>query len=389
MITYESDLHQARIKVFGIGGGGGNTVNCLARKKVSGVNLCLLNTDKQALSISHVPNKIGLGQSLTKGLGAGANPQIGREAALESEGVIKNMMQGSDLLFLAVGMGGGTGTGASPEVARIAREEGILTVAVVTLPFSFEGKRRMATALEGLERLKEFVDTSIIIENQKIMPLICKSSTMGESFEIVDNVLCRAVMAITDLITKPGLINLDFADLRSVLREGGSAFMVTGAASGRERAKKAAALAIQSPLMMRNSLEGARRIIINISGNSEMTLEEVDEAASLVHKKADEECHIIVGAVIDEYLGDEIRVTVIATEFNDELEEAHHPIGISHGGGLKASLYTETVFSQKLPSTVKTLYESSTGKKFVAQESNLDCPAYLRKKREMMDKSPY
>lgn len=388
MIMYESDLLQARIKVFGIGGGGGNTVNCLVRKKSKGVDMYLLNTDKQALSISQAPNKVWIGQSLTKGLGAGANPEIGRNAALESEEVIKNMVRGSDLLFLAMGMGGGTGTGASPEVARIAKEEGILTVAVTTLPFAFEGKKRMVAALKGLDRLKEFVDTLIIIENQKILPLICKSSTMQQSFEIVDNVLCQAVIAITDLITKPGLINLDFADLRSVLKEGGSAFMVTGAASGRERAQKAAACAIQSPLMRRHSLDGARRIIINISGNSEMTLEEVDEAASLVHKKADEDCHIIVGAVIDEYLGDELRVTVVATEFKDESEERHYSQA-GKLGNLNGSLYEETFFSQKMPSSVPTFYQSPTGRKILAQESNLDCPTFIRKKREVQDKMPF
>ncbi len=384
MIDMVADIHKAKIKVFGVGGGGGNTVNCLHRKDVEGVELYLLNTDKQALNMSQVANKIGLGKTLTRGLGTGGNPGVGKEAALETEGLIRNLIKGTDLLFLAMGMGGGTGTGASPEIGRIAKEEGILTVAVVTLPFTFEGKRRMGTAEKGLEELKEYVDTSIIIENQKILPLISKTSSVHESFGIVDDILCKAVMAITDLITKQGLINLDFADVKTILTGGGSAFMVTGAASGQNRSGRAASMAITSHLMKRSSLEGARKIIINISGSLDMTLDEVKEATSIVHDKADDECHIIMGAVVDESLGDELRVTVVATEFQDEMEGEHEETSyrkkISIGGN---DSKVENPFNHmKIPSTVMTQYESATGRKFVMQESNLDCPTFLRNKKK-------
>jgi len=368
------------MKAFGIGGGGGNTVNCLCRKEPDRVELYLLNTDKQVLGASPVANKIGIGQNLTRGLGAGGNPDVGKEAALESEDAIRDLVQGTDLLFLAAGMGGGTGTGGTPEIARIAREEGILTVAVITLPFFFEGKRRMKAAAEGVEQLKSFVDTSIIIENEKVLPLISKSSTLQESFKIVDDILCGAVIAITDLINKPGLINLDFADLKTVLKDGGSAFMVTGSALGQERGKIAAEKAIQSPLMKRSSLKGARKIIINISGNTEMTLDEVDEAASIVHEKSDGESHIIIGTVVDETMGDELRVTVIATDFNDA-REGKRDVETPAWTRAIGSMREDHPRIQRVPSTVLTQYESTTGQKFVVRESNLEYPAFLRKKK--------
>lgn len=380
MINFANDLHNANIKVFGIGGGGGNTVNCLYERDPSGVDLYLLNTDKQVLNASPVANKFAMGQNLTRGLGAGAKPEIGKNAAIESEEMLRSYIKGTDLLFLAVGMGGGTGTGASPEIGRIAREEGVLTVAVVTLPFSFEGNRRINTAKAGVEMLKENVDTSIIIENQKILPLISKTSTVQESFEMVDNILCKAVIAITDLITKPGLINLDFADLRTILHEGGSAFMVTGTASGADRSEKAATQAINSPLMTRSTLAGARRIIINISGNSEMTLDEVNGAASIIHDKADEDCNIIIGTVVDEKEGDDLSVTVIATEFKDELEEEYgeQDHKVSRMADFNGAKKENPAYFREVQDTVITEYKSPTGRLLIMDEPNLEYPTFLR-----------
>ncbi len=383
MINMVSELSSANIKVFGVGGGGGNTINCLHRKNIQGVELFLLNTDKQVMSASRVKNKIGIGQTLTKGLGAGANPQIGKEAALESEEDIRSLIKGTDLLFLAVGMGGGTGTGASPEIGRIAREEGVLTVAVTTLPFIFEGRKRMNTAKAGVEALKDIVDTSIVLENQKILPLISKTATMPESFETVDDILCQAVISVTDLITKPGLINLDFADLKTVLEGGGSAFMVTGTASGSERSEKAAKAAVNSPLMTRSSLVGAQKLIINISGSSSMTLDEVNEAASIIHSKADEDCHNIVGTVIDESLGDELRVTIVATDFNDELREEPRAVSSDTLKVLSLNIPEREEPRQymNIPSTVLTQYESTNGRKRTFRETNIDYPTFLRARK--------
>jgi len=316
----------ARIKVIGIGGGGGNAVNTMIGAKLNGVEFLAANTDAQSLEASRAPVKIQLGGTITKGLGAGANPEIGRRAALEDQENIKEYLAGSDMVFLTAGMGGGTGTGGAPVIARAAREAGALTVGVVTKPFVFEGKKRMRQAEEGIEELKESVDTLIVIPNQRLLSIAAKTTTMLEAFQKADDVLLQAVRGISDLIITPGLINLDFADVRTVMAEMGLALMGAAAASGENRAIEAAQKAISSPLLEDISIQGARGVLINITGGTDLCLHEVNEAASMIQEEAHEDANIIFGAVIDENLSDEIRITVIATGFGITKEETKSAI---------------------------------------------------------------
>ena len=309
----EEPNHTARIKVMGIGGGGGNALNSMVSANLDGVEFVAANTDAQALAYSLAPLKLQIGQQITRGLGAGAMPDIGRRAALEDEARIQELCEGTDMLFITAGLGGGTGTGAAPVIAAIAKEMGMLTVAVVTKPFLFEGKRRQVQAEIGLRELRKHVDTLITIPNQRLLSVAGKGTSMKDAFKIADDVLCQAVQGISDLITVPGLINLDFADVRTIMSEMGVAVMGTGTASGENRAHEAAQKAISSPLLEESSIEGARGILINISGGSDLTLYEVNEAASLIYESAHEDAHVIFGSVIDESLEDEVRVTVIAT----------------------------------------------------------------------------
>jgi cell division protein FtsZ len=311
----------ARIKVIGIGGGGGNAVNTMIGAKLNGVEFLVANTDAQSLEASRAPVKIQLGDAITKGLGAGANPEIGRRAALEDQETIKEYLAGSDMVFLTAGMGGGTGTGGAPVIARAAREAGALTVGVVTKPFVFEGKKRMRQAEEGIEELKESVDTLIVIPNQRLLSIAAKTTTMLEAFQKADDVLLQAVRGISDLIITPGLINLDFADVRTVMAEMGLALMGASAASGENRAIEAAQKAVSSPLLEDISIQGARGVLINITGGTDLCLHEVNEAASMIQEEAHDDANIIFGAVIDENLNDEIRITVIATGFGVAKEE--------------------------------------------------------------------
>jgi cell division protein FtsZ len=317
----EQNSMAARIKVIGIGGGGGNAVNTMIGAKLSGVDFMVANTDAQSLEASRAPVKIQLGSTVTKGLGAGANPEIGRRAALEDQEKIREFLQGSDMIFITAGMGGGTGTGGAPVVARVAREEGALTVGVVTKPFVFEGKKRMRQAEEGIEELKSSVDTLIVIPNQRLLSIAARTTTMLEAFQKADDVLLQAVRGISDLIITPGLINLDFADVRTVMAEMGLALMGAAVASGENRAIEAAQKAISSPLLEDISIQGARGVLINITGGPDLCLHEVNEAASMIQEEAHEDANIIFGAVIDEGLTDEIRITVIATGFGDAKEE--------------------------------------------------------------------
>jgi cell division protein FtsZ len=311
----------ARIKVIGIGGGGGNAVNTMIGGKLSGVDFLVANTDAQSLEASQAPVRIQLGGLVTKGLGAGANPEIGRRAALEDQERIREYLDGSDMIFITAGMGGGTGTGGAPVIARVAREVGALTVGVVTKPFIFEGKKRMRQADDGIEELKQSVDTLIVIPNQRLLSIAAKTTTMLDAFHKADDVLLQAVRGISDLIITPGLINLDFADVRTVMAEMGLALMGAASASGENRAIEAAQKAISSPLLEDISIQGARGVLINITGGPDMCLHEVNEAASMIQEEAHDDANIIFGAVIDETITDEIRITVIATGFGEMKEE--------------------------------------------------------------------
>ncbi len=315
MLEFDIDMeHFAQIKVIGVGGGGNNAVNRMIEAGLKGVEFITVNTDKQALFLSQANMKIQIGEKLTKGLGAGANPEIGQKAAEESREEIAQALKGADMVFVTAGMGGGTGTGAAPVVAAIAKEIGALTVGVVTKPFTFEGKRRCQHAEKGIENLKENVDTLVTIPNDRLLQVIEKKTSIMEAFRMADDILRQGVQGISDLIAVPGLVNLDFADVKTIMLDTGIAHMGIGRAAGENRAEEAAKQAIQSPLL-ETSIEGARGVLLNITGGADLGLFEVNAAAELVQKSADPDANIIFGAVIDEKLGDEIFITVIATGF--------------------------------------------------------------------------
>jgi len=303
----------AAIKVIGVGGGGGNAINRMIAAHVEGVEFLVANTDVQALEASHAPVKIQLGAKLTKGLGAGANPEIGRRAALEDTEKIIDALEGADMVFVTAGLGGGTGTGGAPIVASLARELGALTVAVVTKPFAFEGKRRMTQAEQGLAELSDAVDTVICIPNERLMQFVDKGTSFFEAFRIADDILRQGVQGISDIITITGIINRDFADIKTIMKGMGYAVMGTAVASGSNRAVEAANTAISSPLLEDASINGAQGILLNITGSNKLTLHEVHEASTIVQKAAAENSNIIFGAVHDENMGDCVKVTVIAT----------------------------------------------------------------------------
>jgi cell division protein FtsZ len=307
------DVSHAKILVIGVGGGGGNAVNTMISGNLDGVEFVVANTDMQALEANMAPHKIQLGNALTKGLGAGANPEVGRRSAEESMQSIADAIAGADMVFVTAGMGGGTGTGAAPVIAQIARDCGALTVGVVTKPFGFEGKKRSKQAVEGIEQLAAAVDTLIVIPNNRLLALVGQQTSMVEAFRKADSVLLNAVQGISDLMTVPGLINVDFADVRTIMSGMGRALMGTGIGSGKRRATEAAEQAISSPLLEDVSIEGATGILINITGGPDLTLHEVNEASSLIQQAAHEDANIIFGSVIDPNLSDEIRITVIAT----------------------------------------------------------------------------
>ena len=307
----------AKIKVIGLGGGGSNAVNRMIASRFTGVTFAVANTDAQALRASPAPIKIQLGEQLTGGLGAGSDPEVGRRAAAEDRELLQQTLAGADMVFITAGMGGGTGTGSAPVVAAIAKELGALTVAVVTKPFTFEGNRRTRQAEAGIQELRGIVDTLLTIPNQRLLTVVEKGTSLQEAFRVADTVLQQAVQGISDLILVPGIINLDFADVRTVMSGMGLALMGTGVGRGEHRAMDAAQKAIASPLLEETSMDGARGVLINVTGGSDLTLHEVNEAASAVAEAADSDANIIVGAVVDSSLTDEIRVTVIATGFDD------------------------------------------------------------------------
>ena len=318
MTLVKPDLNTfAKIKVLGIGGGGGNAVtNMVTSGQIKGVEFVSINTDAQALLSTQAETKIQIGEKLTGGLGSGADPKIGREAAEETKDKIREFLFGADMVFLTAGMGGGTGTGASPIIAEIAKEAGALTVAVVTKPFLFEGTRRMVTAEEGIEALKTRVDTLIVVPNQRLMDVIDKNLTLIEAFKMADGVLSQGVQGISDLITTSGLINVDFADVKTVMRDAGTALMGMGSGVGENRAQNAARSAIASPLL-ETSIEGAKGMLFNIIGGTDLTMSEVNQAAEIIAKTTDADANVIFGATIDPNLVDQIKITVIATGFDE------------------------------------------------------------------------
>lgn len=309
----------ARIKVIGVGGGGCNAVNRMISSGVAGVEFWAINTDAQALTNASAINRLQVGQKLTRGLGAGGNPAIGQKAAEESRDEIASSLEQSDLVFITAGMGGGTGTGAAPVVAEVAKEVGALTVGVVTRPFTFEGRRRTGQAEEGIEALQSRVDTLIVIPNDKLLTVISEQTPVQEAFRIADDILRQGVQGISDIITIPGLVNVDFADVRAVMADAGSALMGIGQGSGKSRAREAAIAAISSPLL-ESSIDGARGAVFNITGGSDLTLHEVNAAAEIIYEAVDPNANIIFGAVIDDRLQGEVRITVIATGFTGEVQ---------------------------------------------------------------------
>jgi cell division protein FtsZ len=311
----------AKIKVIGLGGGGGNAVSRMMAAEFTGVDFIVANTDLQALRASPAPVKIQLGAKLTQGLGAGSNPEVGKGAALEDPETITKLLDGADMVFITAGLGGGTGTGAAPVVASLAKDLGILTVAVVTKPFVFEGRKRQLQAEAGMEALREVVDTLISIPNQRLLSVVDRGTPLLEAFKVADSVLQQAVQGISDLILVPGLVNLDFADVRTIMSGMGMAMMGTGVGRGENRALDAAQKAVASPLLDDTSIDGARGILINFTGGPDLSIHEVEEGARIVHQAAHDEANIIFGAVIDPSLQDEVRITVIATGFSERKHE--------------------------------------------------------------------
>ncbi len=326
----EEARNDAKIKVIGVGGGGGNAVNRMIDAGVEGIEFVVANTDLQALRMSHAPIKLQLGVKLTNGLGAGANPEVGRKAALEDSDKIIEALEGADMVFVTTGLGGGTGTGAAPIIASLASEMGALTVAVVTKPFSFEGKRRMQQAERGISELMESVDTTIVIPNEKLLA-VAENAGFFESFRIADDILRQGVQGISDIITIPGIINRDFADVKTIMARMGYAVMGTASASGAKRAIEAAQKSISSPLLEAGAIDGARGILINITGSSSLKLAEVQQACSIIQSAAHDEANIIFGAVMDEKMKDSVKITVIATGFRDipTMRSRHHETRMS------------------------------------------------------------
>ena len=320
MYSANSISQVANIKVIGIGGGGNNAVNRMVAANITSAEFVAINTDKQALLMSKATHRIQIGEKLTRGLGAGADPEVGQKAAEESKAVITEMLKGCDLVFITAGMGGGTGTGAAPVVAQIAKELDILTIAVVTKPFNFEGRKRMENAEKGIANLKKFVDTLVVIPNDKLLKIVPKGTPIVEAFRCADDVLRQGIQGISDLIVTPSLINLDFADVKAIMKDKGLAHMGIGRGKGENKTIDAVRQAVQSPLL-ETTIEGATGILLNVKGGMDLPIDEVDEAAALVKEVVDPSCNIIFGAGIDESLSEEVEITVIATGFNQKIKK--------------------------------------------------------------------
>jgi cell division protein FtsZ len=372
--------HQAVIKVIGVGGGGGNAINTMIESNITGVEFVAANTDRQALMNNLAVVKLQLGQNLTRGLGAGANPEVGREAALEDRDQIAAALDGADMVFVTAGMGGGTGTGAAPIIASIARSLGALAVGVVTKPFFFEGNRRRRHAEAGILALREEVDTLITIPNQRLLAITEASTSMLHAFKKVDEVLLNAVQGISDLITFHGIVNVDFADVRTIMTDQGMALMGTGRARGDKRAIEAATLAVSSPLLEDVAIDGATGVLINVTGGPSLTLHEINEASSLIQEAADEDANIIFGSVIEESMGDEIKVTVIATGFERGEKKA-----------TETPILALPKDSQDIPTIIRNRWEQEKFAKVRPAgevvrvdraDDTYDIPAFLRRKAE-------
>ena len=384
MFEYVERESAAKIKVIGIGGGGGNAINNMIRSNLAGVDFIAANTDVQALETSLAPVKMQLGRGITKGLGAGANPEIGRSAALEDVDKLKDMLQGSDMVFITAGLGGGTGTGAAPVVAQIAKELQALTVAVVTKPFNFEGRQRKKQAERGIQELKKVVDTIITIPNDRLIGLATKKAKFVEMLKRADDVLLYAVKGISDLIMIPGLINLDFADVRTIMSEMGMALMGTGIARGDNRASEAAQQAISSPLLEDVSISGARGVLMNITSGPELTIEEVQEASSLIQQQAHEDANIIWGTVLDDGVGEELRVTVIATGIGEVDARAKPDLGIIQGSRRNDDLDVPTFLRQnrKIQEGTTERQRPMSLKDLPIDEDELEIPTFLRRQAD-------
>ncbi len=395
----EEPRNNARIKVIGVGGGGSNAVNRMIDAKVEGVEFVVANTDLQALQMAKAAHKIQLGVKLTNGLGAGANPEVGRRAALEDSDQIIEALEGADMIFVTAGLGGGTGTGAAPIIASLASEMGALTVAVVTKPFAFEGKRRLQQAERGMQELIDSVDTLITIPNEKLLA-VAQNAGFFESFRVADDILRQAVQGISDIITIPGIINRDFADVKAIMAGMGAAVMGTATAKGDGRATLAAQAAIASPLLEAGAIDGARGILINITGSSSLKLSEVHEASTIIQSAAHEDANIIFGAVMDEKMKDEVKITVIATGFHtDKLQKKEKAVGAAANAIQQqrtASAYTPTspqsparpsipVGTRPMPAPGREVPNLQNVKDAVknAEHDDLDVPAFIRKRGDV------
>ena len=356
----------ATIKVIGVGGAGNNAVNRMLDLGIKNVDFIAVNTDRQALQKSKANTKIQIGEKITRGLGAGANPDVGAQSAEESKQEITEVLRGADMVFVTAGMGGGTGTGAAPTVAGLAKEMGILTIGVVTKPFTFEGKKRLAQAERGIESLKGKVDTLIVIPNDKLLQVIDRKTSMAEAFMMADDILRQGVQGISDLITVTGAINLDFADVKTIMQNTGMAHMGIGFASGENKAEDAAKQAIQSPLL-ETTIEGARGVIINVTGGIDLGLQEVNTAAELIQRSVDPEANIIFGTVVDESMNDEIQITVIATGFDDQNEVS--------GVGKRADNIISKTWGDKKINSIPSSQDLNNS------QNDLDIPSFLRKKK--------
>lgn len=382
MLNFDVEIDGlAQIKVIGAGGGGNNAVNRMVEAKLQGVEFIAVNTDKQALHTSKAEHKIQIGEKLTRGLGAGANPEVGKKAAEESKDEIIKVLEGADMVFVTAGMGGGTGTGAAPVIAQLAKEMGILTVGVVTKPFVFEGKVRMKNAENGIAELKSKVDTLITIPNDRLLQIVQKNTSMLDAFSMADDVLKQGIQSISDLIAVPGLINLDFADVTSVMKEQGLAHMGIGNATGENRAIEAAREAIQSPLL-ETSIRGAKGVLLNITGGANLGLLEINEASTLVQESCDPEANIIFGASIREDLAEEIRITVIATGF-DEGKQAEQEVIERIKTTPKQTLNTATIATKPIDVEVKeeVSITREEPKKSSILDDDMEIPTFLRRRR--------
>ena len=383
-IDIETDNNDAVIKVIGVGGGGNNAVNRMIREEVKGVEFISINTDKQALLSSMAENQIQIGEKLTRGLGAGAKPEVGKKAAEESREQIVSLLDGTDMVFVTAGMGGGTGTGAAPIVAKLAKEMGILTVGVVTKPFGFEGKIRMKNAEDGIKDLKSNVDTLITIPNDRLLQIVQKNTSMVDAFSIADNVLKQGIQSISDLIKMPGLINLDFADVTSIMKDKGLAHMGIGTASGENRAIEAAKEAIQSPLL-ETSIRGAKGVLLNVAGGSNLTLFEANEASSLVTESCDPEANIIFGTSIREDLGEDITITVIATGFETNPSQGFEDSFKNRGTNRPSEIASKKSVLEEVAVTKEEKVEEKVGLKKPIHDIDDDLPpipVFLRRNRK-------